>query len=178
MRPQREHDALGGVYAFLDESPGIPGSREEAIRDIAENEVALEYDAQGYSRSRRQDSWEEDMQEEVEALQSTYPVEEHEYDFLFDPPGKQPTHWQVYTEKRPDGTWSGSIQRTTETQTGVEDFDTSLHEQFEQEHAANERALLDDLLDQAQGWVRRRRNPKRPRAKKKSSPLFRRLMRI
>lgn len=160
MRSRKEHDALGGVYAYLEEERGEPGSREEAIRDIAENEVALEYDEQGYSRSRRQDSWAEDMQAEVEALQETYPVEEHAYDFAFEPPRKRPTFWVIYTEKRPDGSWSGHIQRYTSTTRG-EDDETTFHEQFEQGHAANERALLNDLIDQAQRSARTRRNPGR-----------------
>lgn len=176
MRPQKEHDALGGVYAFLEEGPGTPESREEAIRDIAENEVALEYDEQGYSRSRRQDSWAEDMQAEVEALQETYPVEEHTYDFVFEPPGKRPTSWVIYAEKRPDGSWRGSIQRYTSRYRG-DDEDTTLHEQFEQEHSASERALLNDLIDQAQRSARTRRNPRKAKPKKKRSALLRRLMR-
>jgi len=168
MRPQKEHDALGGVYAFLEEGPGSPDSREDAIRAIAENDVAHEYAIRGIAEIASPHEYAEDERLAIEELRLTYPVEEHEYNFVFDPPGKKATEWWVNTSKRPDGTWEGTIQRTTEKQTGVEDFETYFHEEFEQRHAASERALLNDLIDQAQRW--RRRNPRKKSPRRGPKP--------
>lgn len=191
QRSQKEHDALGGVYEALEETYGDSESREDTIRGIAESDVAHQY-AQ-FTRDWNDAEYAEDERLAVEELRLTYPVEEHTYTFIRDPDatsrvpsgpwgrrGMRATEWLIYTSKRPDGTWYGSIQRFTEKQVAVDDFDTIMHgHPFEQEHAASERALLDDLIDHAHQWARRQNPRKKKKAKKKkASAVFRRLMRI
>ena len=110
----------GGVYDLLDfkysEDPRAqsPGTREEEMRDMANDIVAGEYEDDGVEVAWRAPDFQRRVREEVANLRKTFPLEEHWYKFHYDPEGRPATSWQIHTAKLPDGSWEGEAVRFTD----------------------------------------------------------------